>query len=106
MPRPISTNRLLIGGPGRYPRLPYRPLGVIGAASKPLTETLGREAGWSHSVCSDKNALPPPVSGVVELIRNRVDGLILTGGNRRRAVYDMIKAIGVPLVVTWKLFLE
>jgi LacI family transcriptional regulator len=41
-----------------------------------------------------------------QLLERRVDGLILTGGNRRRAVYDMIKASGVPLVVTWKLFLE
>jgi LacI family transcriptional regulator len=41
-----------------------------------------------------------------QLLERRVDGLILTGGNRRRAVYDMIKASGVPLVVTWKLILE
>jgi LacI family transcriptional regulator len=41
-----------------------------------------------------------------QLLERRVDGLILTGGNRRRAVHDMIKTSGVPLVVTWKLFLE
>lgn len=38
-----------------------------------------------------------------QLLERRVDGLILTGGERRRAIYDLIEANGVPHVVTWKL---
>lgn len=38
-----------------------------------------------------------------QLLERRVDGLILTGGERRRAIYDMIEANGTPYVVTWKL---
>jgi DNA-binding LacI/PurR family transcriptional regulator len=38
-----------------------------------------------------------------QLLERRVDGLILTGGERKRAIYDMIEANGVPYVVTWKL---
>jgi LacI family transcriptional regulator len=41
-----------------------------------------------------------------QLLERRVDGLILTGGERKRAVYDMIEASGVPHVVIWKLLAE
>lgn len=41
-----------------------------------------------------------------QLLERRVDALILTGGERRRAVYDLIDANGVPFVVTWKLVQE
>jgi LacI family transcriptional regulator len=37
------------------------------------------------------------------LLERRVDGLILTGGERRRQIYNMIEDNGVPYVVTWKL---
>jgi LacI family transcriptional regulator len=38
-----------------------------------------------------------------KLLERRVDGLILTGGERRRMIYDLIDAQAVPYVVTWKL---
>lgn len=41
-----------------------------------------------------------------KLIEQRVDGMILIGGERRRGVYDLIEGHGVPFVVTWKLLRE
>jgi len=38
-----------------------------------------------------------------KLLERRVDGLILTGGERQPAVYDLIDAHNVPFVVTWKM---
>ena len=41
-----------------------------------------------------------------KLIEQRVDGMILIGGERRRGVYDLIEGHDVPFVVTWKLLRE
>ncbi len=38
-----------------------------------------------------------------QLLQRRVDGIILTGGERSEAIYDLIVTNGVPYVVTWKL---
>jgi LacI family transcriptional regulator len=40
------------------------------------------------------------------LLKRRVDGLILTGGERPGSLYDVIEANGVHYVVTWKLLGE
>jgi LacI family transcriptional regulator len=39
---------------------------------------------------------------VRQLLKRRVDGLILTGGERAQALYDVIRANHVPFVITWK----
>jgi len=41
-----------------------------------------------------------------QLLARRVDGLILTGGERNPELYDLIDGHGIPFVVTWKLVEE
>lgn len=41
-----------------------------------------------------------------QLLARRVDGLILTGGERHPTLYDLIDGHGIPFVVTWKLVEE
>jgi LacI family transcriptional regulator len=40
---------------------------------------------------------------VRQFLERRVDGLILTGGDRDPHTYDLIETNGVPFIVTWKL---
>lgn len=40
---------------------------------------------------------------IQQLVARRVDGMILTGGERSQAVYDLLDSHGVPFILTWKL---
>jgi LacI family transcriptional regulator len=78
----------------------------IYASSTQAIQGIAQSAGYTVLLGVSEFSAALEEKLIRQLLERRVDGLILTGGNRRRAVYDMIKASGVPHVVTWKLLLE
>lgn len=70
------------------------------------TQAVQRTAqGHGYAVLVGVSEFSPSLEeGLVrKLLERRVDGLILTGEQRSRAIYQTIGKLGVPYVVTWQL---
>lgn len=74
----------------------------IYASSTQAIQSITQAAGYTLLLGNSEFSPELEEKLIRNLIERRVDGLILTGGERNPAVYDLIEAHGVPFVVTWK----
>lgn len=74
----------------------------IYAASTQAIQGVAQAAGYIVLLGVSEFSEPTEDRLIRQLLKRRVDGLILTGGDRAQALYDVIKANNVPFVITWK----
>jgi LacI family transcriptional regulator len=75
----------------------------IYASSTHAIQTVAQRAGYT--VLLSVSEFDPSLEErlIRRLVERRVDGLILTGGNRSGQVYELLEKNHVPFIVTWKL---
>lgn len=75
----------------------------IYASSTQAIQRVAQEAGYTVLLGVTEFSPDEEEKLIRQLLHRRVDGLILTGGNRSDALYSLIETNRVPYIVTWKL---
>jgi len=78
----------------------------IYASSTQAIQSIAQAAGYTVLLGVSEFSPTLEEKLIRQLLARRVDGLILTGGERDPALYDLIDGHGIPFVVTWKLVEE
>jgi LacI family transcriptional regulator len=78
----------------------------IYASSTQAIQSIAQRAGYTVLLGVSEFSAGLEETLIRKLLERRVDGLILTGGERRRDIYELIEAHDIPYVVTWKLLDE
>ncbi len=74
----------------------------IYAASTQAIQRVAQAAGYTVLLGVSEFSQDTEEQLIRQLLNRRVDGLILTGFERPRGLYDLMRANAVPFVVTWK----
>jgi LacI family transcriptional regulator len=75
----------------------------IYAASTQAVQKAAQAAGYTVLLAVSEFSATQEAQQIRRLIERRVEGLILTGAERDKALYDKLERNHVPYVVTWKL---
>jgi LacI family transcriptional regulator len=75
----------------------------IYASSTQAIQQVAQRAGYTVLLGVSEFAPEEEEKLIRQLVGRRVDGIILTGGERSPDLYDMLQRNGVPYIVTWKL---
>jgi LacI family transcriptional regulator len=75
----------------------------IYASSTQAIQFVAQRAGYSVLLGVTEFSPEQEERLIRRLLERRVDGIILTGGDRPSDLYDLIETNGVPYIVTWKL---
>ncbi|MEQ9491369.1 MAG: LacI family DNA-binding transcriptional regulator [Alphaproteobacteria bacterium] len=75
----------------------------IYASSTQAIQEVAQKAGYTVLLGVSNFSLEEEERLIRQLLTRRVDGLILTGGDRPNALYQLIESNRVPYIVTWKL---
>ncbi|MBX6323107.1 MAG: LacI family DNA-binding transcriptional regulator [Rhodospirillaceae bacterium] len=75
----------------------------IYAASTQAVQKAAQAAGYTVLLAVSEFSAAQEARQILKLIERRVEGLILTGTQRDREIYEKLERNHVPYVVTWKL---
>ena len=74
----------------------------IYAASTQAIQSVAQAAGYTVLLGVSEFSSTAEDEVIRQLLKRRVDGLILTGGERSPALYDFIRSNQVSFIITWK----
>lgn len=78
----------------------------IYASSTQAIQEVAQKAGYTVLLGVSNFSSDEEEQLILQLLKRRVDGLILTGGDRLSSIYNLIETKHVPYIVTWKLIDE